>query len=266
MTRSRWVVVCVLVCLWSLAGSVLAQAQASKLYVQVGFWDVPREKWDAFVQYFEKYEKPVMERMVAEGVLVEWGLDSNGLHHPADYTHSTWMAARDLAGIEKALDAYEASLGADAARLEAEFASMITKHMDMTMVSQHGGGRTAKLDRGYFQASSVRVKRGRVSDYEKAWKELTQPILDQLLKDGTIVAYGLDTPYHHTSEESLGMMVTWYVVADMAADAKVDAAFEAAQAKRTETERAALRDHFWGMSVEGSHRDFFTRLIHYQRK
>lgn len=266
MSRSRLMTICVLVCLSALGGSVLAQADSSKLYVQVGFWNVPREKWDAFVQFFEKHEKPVMERMVAEGVLVEWGIDANGLHDPQDYTHSTWTVAHDLASLEKAMNAYYASLGADAARLEAEFASMVTGHMDMTMISENGGGRTAKLDNGHFLASSVRVKRGRANDFEKSWKELTQPVFEQLLKDGTIVAYGLDTPYYHTSEESLGMMVSWYVIADMASDAKVDAAFEAAQGKRSETVRAALRDYFWGMVVEGSHRDAFTRLIHYQRR
>jgi hypothetical protein len=256
----------VLVCLSGWGGSLLAQAESSKLYVQVGFWDVPRAKWDAFVQFFEKHEKPVMERMVAEGVLVEWGIDANGLHDPEDYSHSTWIVAHDLGSLEKAMAAYYAYLGADAARLEAEFASMVTKHRDMIMISENGAGRTAKLESGYFQASSVRVKRGRMNDFEKAWKELSQPIFEHLLKDGTILAYGLDTPYYHTSEASLGMMVTWYVIADMANDAKVDAAFEAAQAKRSETERAALRDYFWGMTVEGSHRDAFTRLIHYQRR
>lgn len=266
MSRCRWMGVCVLVCLAGLGASLLAQADSSTLYVQVGFWDVPREKWDAFVQFFEKHEKPVMERMVAEGVLVEWGIDANGLHDPKDYSHSTWIAAHDLGSLEKAMAAYFTSLGADAARLEAEFASMVTNHRDMTLISENGGGRTAKLESGYFLASSVRVNRGRMNDYEKAWKELSQPVFEQLLRDGAIVAYGLDTPYYHTSEASLGTMYSWYVIADLANDATVDAAFEAAQSKRSETERAALREYFWGMTVEGSHRDAFTRLIHYQRR
>lgn len=257
--------VLVLVSAGLLSGAALAQTQdKSTIYVYVGWWDVPREKWPAFVALYEKHEWPVMERLFEEGVLLEYGLDSNGLHSPDDYTHSTWMVATSLANIERAFEAYSESLGADAGRIEAEFAAMVTKHGDGTYYSDHHGSRPAKLSKGYFQGNMVRVKRGKSADYTKLWEARMQPVYERLLADGTIVAYGLDTPYHHTTENSLGLMVSWYILENMDDDAKVDAAFEAARSALTESERTAQRELVWAMTVEDSHRDVFSRLIRFR--
>lgn len=237
-----------------------------EVYTQVGSWDIPREKWGAFVKFFETYEKPVLEKMVAEGVLLEWGIDANGLHDPDDYSHSTWSVARSLGDLEKSSEAYYQSLGANADRLEAEFAAMITKHRDMVYVSEHQAGKAARLDRGYFQVTSVQVKRGMRSQFLDTWNELQKPVFEKLLQDGTIVSYGLDTLYFHTTADSLGRMFTWYVIADMADDAKVESAFDAAADGRSASQRMANRELYWSLVEEGSHRDGFSRIIHYQRR
>lgn len=248
------------------AGGFAQNNEKPTLYTYVGWWDVPREKWPAFVEQYEKTELPVMDRLVDQGVLTEYGIDSSGLHNPDGYSHSTWMVATSMGNIERALDAFYESLGANADGVEAALAGMITKHSDGTFRSTHYGRRPAKLSKGYFNASSIRVKRGKSSDYVKLWEAWAKPVYDQLLADGTIVAYGLDTPVHHTSEQSLGFTLAWYILENMDADAKVDAAFDTAREKLTETERTASNELYWSLVVEDSHRDDFTRLIHFRTK
>jgi hypothetical protein len=238
--------------------------EADPVYTQVGLWDVPRAKWSDFVKHHEKYEKPVMERLLAEGVLLEWGFDSNALHDPDDYSHSTWMTAKSLSGIEKALSEYYSELGDRTDAVEAEFASMVTKHKDIVMRSHFYGSRSSKLSEGYAVGSFVQVKPGKGDDYRKAWEQSAKPVFDKLVSDGVIVAYVLDSEYFHTTTP--GGMWTWFVAEDIAADQKVDAAFDAAWEDRSEAEQNAWETMFRDMTVEGSHRDGFTRIIHYQTK
>jgi hypothetical protein len=246
-----------------LSGPVMAQ---DTVYTQMGLWDVPRAKWSQFVAFYEKYEKPVMEQLVADGVLVEIGFEANGLHDPEDYSHASWMSAHSLADLEKALNAYYDSLGSDADRVEEEFAGLVSKHKDIVVFSHFYGSNTVKLDDAYSFGSSVRVKRGHGSEYRRLWKEWAKPIFDQLLADGTIVAYTVDEAYHHTDADFLGRIWVWYVVDDIANEAKVTAAFDAAREALSETERESRLNLYWGLIVEESHRDGFSRLIHFQTR
>lgn len=251
--------------LTAIGSSVQAQDRA-EVFAQVGFWEVPRAKWADFVAYYEKNEKPVLERMLADGVILEFGFDSEGLHNPNGYSHATWFAARSLGNLEKVLAAYEQSMGPDAAALEAEFAGMISKHQDLITRSLFYNSTAATLTSGHAVGSGVRVKRGRMNDFQQAWESWRKPVYDQLVADGTIVSYVLDTPYFHTSEESFGSVWTWYVLRDLSDQHKVDAAFSAARDKLSPAERESRRLLYWDTIEEGSHRDAMTRLIHYQSK
>ncbi len=242
------------------ASAGLAQ-EAPTVYTSVALWDVPRAKWGDFVAHMEK-DAPTLEKLVADGVIVEWGIDSEALHSPEGYTHSLWMSAHSMADLEKAGD----SLSAYSPDARAALDAMVTKHMDLYFRSAFYASRPARLTSGFAMGSFVRVKRGEGSDYRRAWEEWSKPVFDQLLADGTIVSYTLDSPYMHTSEESLGLMATWYVVEKMEDDQKVEAAFDAARAKLSATERDARQNRYWSMVIENSHRDDFTRLIHYQTK
>jgi hypothetical protein len=256
--------ICVFLFLSLLMGTVLAQDRT--VYTQVGLWDVPRAKWGDFVKFYEKYEKPVMERLFAEGVLVEHGFESNGLHDPNDYSHASWISAYSLADLEKALDAYTKSLGANADAMEAEFAGMVTKHKDLVVRSHFYGAKSVKMDNGYSFGSSVRVERGHGSDYRKAWETWAKPVYDKLLADGVIVAYTLDEAYYRTDEDQLGRMWTWYVVEDVANKHIVDDAFNAMRAEGSEAERTARTNNYWEMVIDNSYRNGFSRLIYFQTK
>jgi hypothetical protein len=248
------------------AGSFSHAQDATKVYTQVGLWDVPRAQWADFQAYYEKYELPVLEKMLADGVIVEFGFDADGLHQAQGYSHSTWFIARSLGNLEAVLKAYSQSLGPEAAAREAEFAAMISRHEDFVTEALFYRSTSANLTSGHAVGNGVRVKRGRMSDFRQAWESWSKPVYDQLVADGTIVAYILDTPYFHTSEESLGSVWTWYILRDLSDQHKVDAAFDSARDKLSPVDRSSRRLLYWDTIEEGSHRDGMSRLIHYQSK
>ena len=266
MSKRNLVSVLSVFLLMSLVGTIVAQ-DSETLYTRGGFWEVPRTKWKAFGEFFEKFEKPVLDRMLSEGVIEEYGIDAFSLHHPDGYTHSTWFSATSMAGLEKVLDAFEEAAEAQSTsgdNVNDEFAGMVTKHRDSILRSISHGAKSVQLDDGYFMGTMSRVKRGKGREYRKTWEAYVKPVYEQLLADGTIVAYGLDTAYIHT--EKPGDRMSWYIISNMEADEKVEAAFDAAWDTLSETDREARRALFWEMIEEGSHRDDMTRIIHYAHK
>jgi hypothetical protein len=257
--------VCLFVCLVVVALTVPGFAQESKrIYTQVGFWDVPRANWAEYVELVEKYEKPVMEKLLADGLIVEFGFESSGLHNPDGYSHASWMSSESLSGLEKALDAFYAELGDGADAFEAAVGGLVSRHMDIVAESEHYGFRTSKFENGYSVGSFVQLKPGKGGEYRRAFEAWVQPLYEKLLADGTINSYSLGGEYYHTSPA--GGAWTWYIV-DSAEDLdKAEAALEAEWGKLGRSELEARIDQRRDLVKQGSHRDDFTRLIYYQCK
>jgi hypothetical protein len=232
-----------------------------EVYFTAALWEVPRAKWPAYVEWFEKNSKPVLERMLAEGVINAFGLDSEGLHSPEGYSHISWLEADSVANLEKAQTAVYGAMEDEA---RAELASMAIKHQDDYGAAVFSGSRTSNLTEGYWIGSTVQVKEGKGADFRQAWEAWVKPVYEQLLADGTIVSYSLSRQHFHT--EQPGLMTTWYAIADMAMDEKVDAAFEAAWTGAGEIEGKARQALFREMTKSGSHRDQMNRIIHLQVK
>ena len=91
-----------------LALPVLAQ-ESGPAYVRIEAWDVKRAQWSAFVKMYEKYDKPVYEKLFADDVITEYGIESAMLHNPEDYTHATWHAATSMEAFGKVREAFEAA-------------------------------------------------------------------------------------------------------------------------------------------------------------
>lgn len=258
------IILSILVALCWPCGIALGQDSDLEVFYQVGLWDAPRGKRADFVQHAQQGILPLLEDLFAKGVLVEWGFDANVLHDPDAYSHSIWWAGETMAKAFQVLDTYYGQSGG--AEAEAALAALIAKHKDMTFSSEVYRSRAANLTSGYFSSSSWRAKRGHGTAFVDAWKEWAKPVYEQLLSDGVIVSYGLDSRYHHTEEDSLGSYTAWYIVEDLAAEEKIEAAFEAAREKDSAVDRRAGQNHFWKLVVEGAHRDGITRILRYQSR
>jgi competence protein ComGC len=264
------------VCTWTtaLVGSLLALAVVPAvraqdqpvLYTRVAQWQIARPNWGAYEADLKKSTIPVMEKLLADGVITEFGADRATVHTPEGYTHSTWFSARSLAGLEKALDALvesESKLTPELRRKQdTDFAG--TKHADMILRSVGYHNRTVKTEKGYGNVSVQKMLPGKAQDYMALYDKYTKPVLEQLYKDGALTAYGVDAELVHTGDP--GFRFFWEMLPDADALDKVQAAFDAAREKRTPEERRAIGQAFAELTDAAAHRDSRSNVIYYSVK
>lgn len=255
-----------LLVLLALAWALPAAAQDSRVYVRVELWDVKREMWSAFVKDYEKNDMPVYQKLVADGVINEYGIDSTWLHNPGGYTHSTWHSATSMAAMEKVRDAFDAAEKArgeqEQTRIDTEFAKMLNKHRDYLLLVEGQKAKATKVDKAYFYEASVAVKRGEGDSYVSYWNEHTKPVFQKLMTEGVIVAYGRGREEITTDSED--RRSGWYVVRDLAGHDKVQAALRESWDKMTEEQRRARWASIWEVAEPNSYRENMTRIIHWQ--
>lgn len=261
----RFILVLAVLCVFLTLSTAALAAEEKTVYFSGQSWDIPRDKWDDYKAYFDKYEKPVLEKALAEGIIVEWGLAAEGLHGPDTYSHSVWFGAHSLADLEKVYEISRAVLGEEVSNeTEEMLAQLVTKHRDTYIRSIRYRSKTSSLTQGYLLGSSVQVAPGSGRDYIQGWDHYQQPVLDKLLADGVILGYSLETQYYHT--EKPGRWTTYYVIDDMAKDEQVAAAWDEAGKDTPEIVRTALGAQYRSRVEEGSHRDSFDRIIYFQAK
>lgn len=255
-----------LLVLIALAWALPAAAQDSRVYVRVELWDVKREMWSAFAKDFEKNDLPVYQKLLADGVINEYGIDSVWLHNPEGYTHSTWHSATSMAAMDKVRDAFIAAEKArgeqEQARLDMEFAKMLNKHRDYLLLVEGQKAKASKLDKAYFYEASIAVKRGEGDSYLSHWSEYNRPVFERLMREGVVLAYGRGR--EEITTEGQDRRASWYVVADLAGHDKVQAALRETWSKLTEEQRRARLVSIWAYSEPNSFRENMTRLIHWQ--
>ncbi len=65
-----------------------SQQPDQPIYTFVASWAVPRAQWAEFASSWDKNFRPVLDRMLADGTIVEWGRSEAVVHNPAESTHS----------------------------------------------------------------------------------------------------------------------------------------------------------------------------------
>ena len=245
-----------------LALPVLAQ-ESGPAYVRIELWDVKRAQWSAFVKMYEKYDKPVYEKLFADGVINEYGIDSAMLHNPEDYTHATWHAATSMEAMDKVREAFEAAYKAlgeeEEARLDTEFANMLVKHRDYLWRTDYQKAKESKLENAYFYEASVAVKPGQGSSYVSYWNEYSKPLYQKLMDEGIIVAYGRSREEITTEREN--RIFSWYVVRDLAGHDKVQAGRRDAWDRMSEEQRRARWASIRAFAEPGSYREYMSRFL-----
>jgi hypothetical protein len=245
-----------------------ADEKPKTTYTRVALWDVERAHWGGFVAMFESHEKAILEKLMADGLITEWGIDAEGLHHPEGYTHSTWYSAGSLGALARASEAFDAAwkeMGEDKVKaIDTEFAAMIVKHRDYLLRTENLRSAAATLDGGYYHGHFIQVTRGKGADFDSYYESRMKPVYESLLQQGVVAAYGLsseeittDHPMNHT---------VWYMVRDAAGLDAVKAAFEAVTDGMSEEERRARRASFMDLVEEDTYRENITSLIHWSSK
>lgn len=132
MNRKLWQV-CAGLCL--LAMSTLACAQGPEvkekppMYSYVSNWSIPRAQW-AEMEKANAADQKILDKAMADGVILAYGDDVNLVHQADGMTHDDWWSSTSMAGLLKVLEEfYKSGSSVTPALLSA------TKHSPITSSS-----------------------------------------------------------------------------------------------------------------------------------
>ena len=226
-------------------------------YTFVAEWNVPRAQWAEVTANFEKNSRPVLDRLMAAGTLTGWGSFASAVHSVDGPTHGTWFSASSVANIQKAFD--------ELVRAPVNPAMESARHWDYYLRSITSKSKSVSAgSSGYLWVSSTKVQPGKGGEWRDLWEKYGKPVFDELLANGTITSYSVDAEYVHTDDPGWRHIV--YTAPSADAIDKFGAATQAANQKRTAEERRAIGDSFAAVTVAGTHRDFFARVVSYAHK
>lgn len=252
---------CLLAILLSCISSVAQQAKPQPLT----FWyvyTINSGKEDEFIDLIKTVGQPVRDKLMADGVVLAWGVQTSMLRVPGMGTHWIWYVVNDWSGIEKVDGAMRAQIakfsssdstaaagkkgakpGTSVSDRLREIADMSKTHDYVTrgIVSEESSSTPAGV-LPYTRYNFVKVKPGKAADYRKAWEKYNKPVFDKLLADGVILGYGLEVEEVRTSGEFTHFV--WLDTKDLGAMEKFRAAFLADREHRTQEEQDAIGNLF----------------------
>ncbi len=269
MRKLMLVSLTVLMLCWAAAG----QQPAAPPQPLTFFYDykVVPGKEDEFMTLVNTVGAPVRDKLMAEGVIMAWGVETPILRYPGGTTHLIWFTVANLAGVEKVLTGMEAQLAklaAEEARSKpAKTTAERTREVfDMSktrdwLVRDLVSGYTPKpppagtlpITRYNFQ----KAKPGKANDYRQAWEKYNKPVFDKLVADGVVLAYGMSVEEIRTDGDWTHFI--WIATANMADADKVGPAFTADRARRTADERTAMAEAFSSALDQDKSRSVVTR-------
>lgn len=242
---------CLLV-LFALSSGLPSRAQNAAqekppMYTYISEWAVPRAQWAEMIKVDDQ-DKPLMEKLVADGTLTGYGAFTNVIHQEGQPTHGTWMTASSEGNILKALEAVYAQPGSTTAPVEGA-----SKHWDYMMVSRLYNQRSGKSEDGYLAGDQWDVKPGQMRAYTELMKNSIVPVFEKLMADGVVTAYGMDSEDFHT--QKIGRVTFYFTTADASGFDKASKALDEAFDKNP-----AITAAMQSMVDREGHRDFLDRL------
>ena len=215
---------------------------------------------------------PVRDKLMAEGVILAWGMETPVLRYPGGTTHLIWFTVANWAGVEKVLNAMEArlaKLAADEARARprpamttAERARAVfdgSKTRDWLvrdLVAGYGPNPPAGT-LPFTRYNFIKVKPGKGNDYRRTWEKYNKPVFDKLVADRVVLAYGLSQEEVKTDGDFTHFV--WIATATMADADKIGAAFAADRARRSEKDRNEITEEFLNATEPDKARSIVTR-------
>jgi hypothetical protein len=246
-----------------------AQAQepdGTMVFARIANWQIARSHWDAYDANMKKTELPILEKMLADGVITEYGIVRNAVHTADGFTHSTWYASKTLAGLEQTLAALVSAAAklpaAEQRRGNTDYAG--SKHSDVVVRSRVIKGKTAKLSSGYMYLSTDLIHPGKVAAFNDRFEKQVRPVLDSLFANGAALSFGIDQEFIHTADPN--GRTRWVLFADAAGMDKLMDATLAANRARTPAERQALGEAAREILVGSAHRDELWEIQAYGSK
>jgi hypothetical protein len=199
-------------------------------------------KWMDLQKAAEKYDKPILDKLVADGTISSWGLAYQQAG-PPDQSYMFWVTANDWAAMGKMDKAYEehykAMKEADRkAAMDAFLAATVPEKEAASVVRQRVFKATPGAKPVYLWRSVYKVKPGKGQAAMKMYKEYDLPVFDKLLADGVISAFGAAVPEIRTGPGWTHSF--WVMCTDMAQFDAIEKAFIEDYKSRSESVNAAM--------------------------
>jgi hypothetical protein len=266
-----------------LLSCISSSAQQSQPQMQpLTFWygyTINPGKEDEFLDLVKTVGQPVRDKLMADGVVLAWGVQVSLLRVPGNSTHFIWYAVADYAGVEKVDSAMRAQIAklndeatkSTAAKKGQKSATSVTARLgevaDMSKVHDFLTrdlviGLSSSAPAGvlpFTRYNFVKVKPGKGADFRKAWEKYNKPVFDKLMADGVILAYGLSVEEIRTEGDFTHFV--WYDVKDLASFDKVRAAFVADRDRRSQEEQDSLTSLFVGLQDADASRSEVGRSL-----
>jgi hypothetical protein len=216
----------------------------------------------------EKYDKPVLDGLVARGDITSWGLAYQVVGPPQE-SYMYWVTARDwsaMAKVDKAFeDNHKGMKEADLKAMMDSYLAATVAEKETSAVVRHvvfGGTHGARP--GYLMRHVYSVKPGKGAAATRMYKEHDVPVFKKLLEAGIISGYGLAVPEMHTGGGWTHTM--WVTFADMARIDAIDKAFEEAESQRGEATNETLAATWSAMHDMDAHWDSLMKVSMYGGK
>jgi hypothetical protein len=221
--------------------------QGQLVYTYVSQFQVSRANWAAYSEDSEKSFIPVVEKLTADGTILNWDTFETVVHTSDGYTHGASWSSSSIAGLMKVLDQLRKN-GPSASQNAA------TKHEDFLMQTRmyHAGSGTA----AYLRVICSNAKPDKPAEFTTMLKKLLVPTFEEQLKKGTATYWGVDEQYVNTMTPSVRCVVVTYPNAE-----SIDtwaAAINTTMGKWTAAERA----EYLASTVADSRRDMMARITH----
>jgi hypothetical protein len=266
-----------------LLSCISSSAQQSQPQMQpLTFWygyTINPGKEDEFLDLVKTVGQPVRDKLMADGVVLAWGVQVSLLRVPGNSTHFIWYAVADYAGVEKVDSAMRAQIAklndeatkSTAAKKGQKSATSVTARLgevaDMSKVHDFLTrdlviGLSSSAPAGvlpFTRYNFFKVKPGKGADFRKAWEKYNKPVFDKLMADGVILAYGLSVEEIRTEGDFTHFV--WYDVKDLASFDKVRAAFVADRDRRSQEEQDSLTSLFVGLQDADASRSEVGRSL-----
>ena len=218
-----------------------------------------------FMELVKTVGAPVRDKLMADGVIGAWGVETPLLRMPGGATHIVWYSVNDWSGVEKVdaamrsqiakLDEEAAKGGASAGKkgggggtgvsarmMEIADVSKTRDYLTRNLVFVTGATMPPAGTLPFERFVYVKVKPGKGGEYRKVWEKYNKPVLDKLVADGVVLAYGLAVEDVRTDGDFTHF--TWLATKDLAAMEKVRNAFTADRDKRSQDEQDAITAAF----------------------
>jgi hypothetical protein len=249
-----------------MAAPVIA-AEAPTVYIWISFIKAKPGQGDALVKEMIKEDGKTLDALVDGGQALDWGVAMPIFHDGKDpYSHVEWVSFNGWAGADAFMNKFaevRKAMGEAGNKAAAErWAAMVEpgSHADLVLRVLHNGQGTSTEPERYIDLSYTKAQPGKFGDLRRAYIDYVPPVNDKLVADGTILAYGLATPAVHRGEDWTFM--SWTSLSNLTALDKIEAAFDAAEAARSEEENKTMQQRFQDSSDWSGHRDQTLMVLH----